>query len=355
MKAKRRPSLKDIAAHVGVSTAAVSAVINKRSGSSIRVGPDTRARILKGLEELGYAPNTAAQVLAGGRSRIIAVFTYEPIFPFAHHNFYYPFLLGMEQEAESQHYDLLLMTSCTDNEGRRSIYQNGVNRLRLADAAVLLGLRKNTQEISRLLRENFPVVTIGHREFPGHEASYVAAAYTDATAAIIERIVNKGHQKIAMIRVEEESEPGSDRQEGFIRGCRRTGIDGSAIFQTSPERMSRLFVDSLMEKGITAVVCERFALAEAIAAVLEQSGQRVPEDLSIAVLGGPINGPVADSSESGDVLPGRDWMTLQVPSQNMGIEAIRIALTLLENPEKAPLRTTLPCPIAEGSTVRILR
>jgi LacI family transcriptional regulator len=354
MKEKRRPSLKDIAAHVGVSTAAVSAVINNRTGSSIRVGPETRARILKGLEELGYAPNTAAQVLAGGRSRIIAVFTYEPIFPFAHHNFYYPFLLGMEREAENRHYDLLLMTSCTDNEGRRSIYQNGVNRLRLADAAVLLGLRKNTQEISKLLRENFPVVTIGHREFPGHEASYVAAAYTEATAAIVERIAARGHRNIAMIRVEEESEPGNDRQEGFTAGCRRTGIDGSAIFRTSPERMSRSFVDSLMEKGITAVVCERFALAEAIAAVLEQSGQSVPEDLSIAVLGGPVNGPFAGSTDSDAVFSGRDWMTLQVPSQNMGIEAIRLVLELLDNPEKAPLRTTLPCPIVEGSTVRML-
>ncbi len=352
MKKNRRPSLKDIAAHVGVSTAAVSAVINNRQGSSIRVGAATRARILAGLEELGYAPNTAAQVLAGGRSRIIAVFTYEPIFPFEHHSFYYPFLLGMEREAEQQRYDLLFMTSCTDDEGHRTIYQNGVNRLRLADGAVLLGLRKNSEEVVRLLSENFPVVTIGHREFPGVEASYVAAAYADATAEIVRRIGDRGHRRVAMIRVLEESEPGADREEGFIRGALEAGMEPREVRRISPERITHSFVRSLIEEGVTAVVCERFALAEAIATVLEANGKRVPDDLSIAVLGGPRNGPSGGVEESVAPTRDRDWMTLQVPSQDMGIDAIRLLLALLADPDAAPLRTTLSCPIIEGATVR---
>jgi len=214
-------------------------------------------------------------ILLGGRSRIIAVFTYEPVFPFEHHSFYYPFLLGMERETEHQRHDLLFMTSYTNHEGRRSLYQNGVNRLHLADAAILLGLRKSSQEISRLLSENFPVVTIGHREFPGHNASHVAADYASATAEIVHRIAAQEHTRIGMLRVLDDSEPGTDREAGFREGCRGTGMADceDSIFRVAPERISRAFVNSIIDAGFTAVVCERYALAQAVQSVIIDSGR----------------------------------------------------------------------------------
>lgn len=351
MKRTNRPSMKDIADHVGVSITTVSAVINPRSNSSIRVGEETRQRVLRGLQELGYSPNAAAQVLAGGRTRILAVFTYEPVFPFEHHSFYYPFLLGMEQEAERQHYDLLFMTSCTNQDGRRTIYQGGVNRLRLTDGAILLGLSKNEAEITRVLSEGFPVVMIGHREFPGYAASYVAADYAAATAQIVARIAGRGHRKIVMLRVLEDSEPGSDRENGFHAGCVHAGIPETSrrVIRTSPERINRAFVDSILEEGFTAVVCERFAIAEAVRTVLSNQGRSIPDDLSVAALGGPRpDGALPHATAEPVAQP---WTTLQVPSQEMGVEAVRLVLELLEHPERSPVRTTLACPIFEGATV----
>lgn len=192
---RKKPKLKDVAQLAGVSTATVSAVVNNRVGQNIRVGKGTQQRIVDAVKMLGYVANPAARSLVGQKNQILSIFTYESVFPFESHDFYYPFLVGIEKEAETQGYDLLFMTSTSRSGGTRTIYRNGMNRLRLADGAILLGASRNEVEILALAQENFPFVCIGHREFPGAEVSYVAANYTEVTAEIVTAIVQKGHRK----------------------------------------------------------------------------------------------------------------------------------------------------------------
>src|SRR5581483_1125146 len=62
-------NLAAVAKRAGVSTATVSRVLN----NSGVVKPNTRARVLKAVEELKYHPNLHARTLAGGKSKSIAV------------------------------------------------------------------------------------------------------------------------------------------------------------------------------------------------------------------------------------------------------------------------------------------
>src|SRR5690606_5785524 len=105
MKTKR-PTQQDVARLAGVSRGTVSMVINGMTGGRIPISEETRRKVLDAMEQLGYAPNPAAQILAGGRNRLIGVFTYEPFFPYEQDNFYYPFLLGIERQASYEGYNL---------------------------------------------------------------------------------------------------------------------------------------------------------------------------------------------------------------------------------------------------------
>ena len=58
----RRPTIDDVAARAGVSSAAVSFAVNGRPG----VGEETRKRILAAAEELGWRPSASARALDGG-------------------------------------------------------------------------------------------------------------------------------------------------------------------------------------------------------------------------------------------------------------------------------------------------
>lgn len=65
----KRPVIRDVAKHAGVSTQTVSRVIN--NNPSVR--PTTRAKVLQSMKALDYQPNAAAQMLASGTSRSVGV------------------------------------------------------------------------------------------------------------------------------------------------------------------------------------------------------------------------------------------------------------------------------------------
>jgi LacI family transcriptional regulator, galactose operon repressor len=63
------PTVYEVAEHAGVSIASVSRVLAGHD----RVRPDTRARVLTAVAELGYVPSGAAQDLAGRRTAVLGL------------------------------------------------------------------------------------------------------------------------------------------------------------------------------------------------------------------------------------------------------------------------------------------
>src|SRR3546814_8320810 len=63
------PTIRDVAARAGVSTATVSNVL---SGTR-HVGPERRQRVLDAIERLDYRPNGIAASLRSQRSRVVGV------------------------------------------------------------------------------------------------------------------------------------------------------------------------------------------------------------------------------------------------------------------------------------------
>src|SRR5690606_27289035 len=92
----RRATQADVARLAGVSQTTVSMVLNGTGVAQRRVSAQVRERVLEAIAVTGYAANPSAQLLAGGRSSIIGVYTYEPVFPHAGANFYYPFVEAIE-------------------------------------------------------------------------------------------------------------------------------------------------------------------------------------------------------------------------------------------------------------------
>src|SRR3954470_11642207 len=68
VNSRSRPTLADVAALAGVARSTASDVIN--DAPHLRVGADTRARVLAAVEELGYRPNAAARGLRTQRTQM---------------------------------------------------------------------------------------------------------------------------------------------------------------------------------------------------------------------------------------------------------------------------------------------
>lgn len=341
-RGRHRPRLADVARLADVSEATASVVLNNRVGANTRVSEETQSRVWDAARSLGYVPNPLARHLAGGVNRLLAIFTFEPVFPIDLHDFYYPFLIGIEEEAARCGYDLLLVTSSTDDFAKRQIYRDGINRLQLAAGAILLG-NEDKAEIERLLEDEFPFVFIGRRESANDAISYVAADYVTATADLVNHLFASGHQTIAYLLSGAAKESTYDRSRGFHRAYEEHGVmpDPDLLWAGSAEQLTAEVLRVLLQKGVTAFVTEDDGLARRVLQLADQLRLRCPDDFSLAVLGDPLN-----MTE-----PRQDWTTFSIPRREMGREAVRLLLKILsQNEQPAPLRVTLPCTFLPGTT-----
>lgn len=340
---RRWPRQADIARVAGVSQATVSMVINDRDATAHRITESTRRRVWAAVEELGYVANPAARALAGGRSSLLGIYTFEPVFPVDFRDFYYPFLLGLEEEAEAQAYNLLLFTSASGTDRHRAIYRDGVNQLRAADGCVLLGRGGDRAELQRLVKEPFPVVFIGRRELSEGEFAYVGADYATATGQVVDHLASLGHTALAYLGWPDDEEPTLDRRHGFEAARERHG------WPSRPQRIRRVaeaevtseLITTLLTDGVTAIVAQDDRLAERARTHAEAQGRAIPRDLSIVVLGDPPRGASLDV----------DWSGFTIPRKEMGRVALRTLVELLDSDESSPRpQLLLPCTLHAGET-----
>ena len=340
---KKRVRQTDVARLAGVSPATVSLVINNRSGGSVRISEETRQRVLDAVNQLSYVVDPAARSLAGGQNAILGVFTFEAIFPLTHRDFYYPFLVGIEEGAEELGYDLLLFTSAGHRTGMRRIYRSGVNRLRMADGAVLLGNEGSKEELQRLVDEGYPFVFVGRREVARGDIAYAGADYTSATARVVEEMMAIGHRRIAYLGTPVQTESLLDRREGYRRALRAGGydVDPSLLCLCADDEIQPEFLGELESKGVTAVVVETGTPAPRFIRVCRERGVQIPRDLSLAMLGDPT---VDYDFEAGITM-------FRIPRREMGQQAIRLLAALLADDYDGQRQIVLPCEFVPGSTL----
>ncbi|WIV61623.1 LacI family DNA-binding transcriptional regulator [Amycolatopsis nalaikhensis] len=240
-----------VARLAGVSQAVVSMVLN--GSDSLRITPETRERVQQVLRTTGYTVDIMGRRLRGGSNQILGVFTYESVFPSGVADFYRPFLLGIEEEAEAQGFDLLLFTSGGRRDGRRRIYDHGTNRLRIADGSILLGRHNDPQELAQLVEEQFPFVFVGRRESPTGPISYVGADYVAATREVHERLWALGHRRIGLLSVTEENEPTLDRRAGYEAAARKHRRTPLVFLEEDPAIALR----QVRDEGVTALLVEK--------------------------------------------------------------------------------------------------
>ena len=104
-------TIKDIAAAVGVSPATVSLVLNNRPS---RIAEETKERIKKTAEELGYKPNSAAVLLKTQRSYTLGL-----LIPEICNDYYGKYAKGMEDACQAKGWSTFFCTTNNNPEKER--------------------------------------------------------------------------------------------------------------------------------------------------------------------------------------------------------------------------------------------
>lgn len=336
MAGTKRLTQHDIAKLAGVSQATVSLVLNGAPTALARIPQETRERVQQVIRTTGYVADPIARRMAKGLNRILGVFTYEPAFPSEQADFFAPFLLGIEEEAQAQNYDLLLLTGA--GVGReRKMFADG-NRLRIADGCLVLGREFDRAELNRLVTGDYPFVAIGRREDAGGPVPYVGGDYASATRALVEKARSLGHGRLAFIGPSGSAESVVDRWRGFSDAV--TGNAEVVLHVDEVGRAAAETLDAIVESGASAVFFVELADAVRVEAAARERGLSIPDDFSVVVLGSHVR------AERSHV----QFTSFNVPREEMGRQATAMLVRRIE--DAAPVeQILLTCEPVEGQTL----
>ncbi|MGW6992929.1 LacI family DNA-binding transcriptional regulator [Streptomyces sp. NPDC054946] len=156
----RRPTIKDIARQAGVSQSAVSFALNGRPG----VSQDTRTRVRRVAEELGWQPNSAARALSGERSGAVGLVLARPAHTLGVESFFLQLVSGI-QEVLSAARTALLFQVVEDIDAECAIYRRWWAERRV-DGVLVVDPRTSDPRPALLEALALPAVTIGEALTP---------------------------------------------------------------------------------------------------------------------------------------------------------------------------------------------
>jgi DNA-binding LacI/PurR family transcriptional regulator len=272
-RAARRPTLEDVAKALGVSHQTVSRVIN----SHPRVLPKTRARVLAGIERLGYQPNRAARFLANQSSTLVGLVASDS-------RSYGPAraLLSIQLEAQRHGYTMMTigLSKCTISEVKRAAQELMAN----AAQGVIIDLpfEINRRELHTALAD-IPFVGLdvdGGSVFPSFAFDHVSGA-----RSATQHLIDLGHRKIAGLVGEPPWRSYKLRKQGWVHTLTRFRLKPGPCLQTSwtaeggYEATRRLIQRSSRRFSAIFAANDLIALGSMLA--LHERGIRVPEDVSV--------------------------------------------------------------------------
>jgi LacI family transcriptional regulator len=331
---------REVAERAGVSFITVSRVINGRGN----VKKETRLRIERAIQDLGYYPNSQGRALNSGRTAIIGVIAPVVTTRSLEGDLYYSGLLeGVELACRKHRYDMLLST--------QRIYDRDFDYLRIfsqkkVDGTILFGdYMLSERDTSRIERERIPVVVVGDR--PASTAiSWVDTDNEPGGYLSALRLIEAGHRRIAFIGVTGRNANIADRLSGVRRACADRGIEflaGDAFRMDiggvpSPAMIGKLVTGT---ERPTAVVCGTDLIALSILQAARESSLEIPRDLSIIGFDGIqtircTNPPIASNRQ---------------PLSEMGFTAGEFLFRRIENPDAPSEHMIYPLEAIEGGSV----
>ncbi|MFE1774543.1 LacI family DNA-binding transcriptional regulator [Streptomyces sp. NPDC059008] len=288
----RRPTIKDIARRAGVSESAVSFALNDRPG----VSQDTRARVRRVAEELGWQANSAARALSGERAGALGLVLARPARTLGVESFFLQLVSGI-QEVLSARRIALLFQVVEDLDAECALYRRWWAERRV-DGVLVVDPRTEDPRPELLAGLGLPAVVIGGPSAPGPGAAERTAAHpqslpstvwaddSQAMARVLDHLHALGHRRIVHVA----GLPGLAHTERRIRSLRteaaRRGLDATRVRSVTTDysdaegaHATRRVLDA--PEPPTAIIYDNDVMAVAGASVAAGRGIPVPDRLSI--------------------------------------------------------------------------
>ena len=276
---RRRPTQADVARLAAVSQPLVSYVLS--GDPNAPVAPETRARVMAAIAELGYVPSHAARSLRSQRALAIGA-----IIPDITNPFYPAFARGIQNVAEREGYDLIAYNSDGLLERERKFMQSALAGR--VDGVILSPFQITMDELADVSDMDIPVVALTSRS-PIAGRAPVDTVHVDSIRAArqaVEHLIARGHVRIGMIAGEIGTPPREDRVLGYLQALEAHGLLADEMLVRGADFNEdggyRAAHDLLrLCPRPTAIFAANDLMAMGAMAALHELGLRVPQDVGI--------------------------------------------------------------------------
>ena len=317
----RRPTLQDVAQAANVSMMTVSRALNGHD----RVSPETRERVVREAERLGYRPSSTARSLRANQSFLIGVFTPNLMMPL-----HTEMVLGVQHGATELGYQVLMNVDMQATGGRPAF---------VSDGDVIMGRPSVHQSLTPDADPRRTVALMS-------EAANLDAFNVDlalATQHAFEHLWERGYRRIALVQLPRSPAERGLQQWATNRGVpvdaemvRTVEVDGTGVKEA---------IDALLQlpEFPDAMVVVSVAETPQVIRELHTHGVRPGHDLGFVGTEGSRGG-------WSDLLTPA-ITTIQVPGYDLGMAAARRLVERLRGDTTPPIHQAMTARlVVRGST-----
>jgi LacI family transcriptional regulator, galactose operon repressor len=273
MVRRTKYTMRDVARLAKVSTATVSAVINR----NVPVSALRTKRVSDAMAALDYHPDEIARSLKKGRTNAIGV-----IVPDITNTFYPEVIQGVEEAARQRGYAVLLCDSSENPENEREHLSTLFSRR--VDGVLLACCADSTSQ-DAIARQRYPVVFVDRIPFANAENS-VSTDNLHAGYIAARHLLGLGHQNIAMVVGDLGLSPHRDRLEGFRKAMQEANLPIRDEFLISgPLQVADGYAAGVQVFNLkvqpTAIMVSNNKLLLGLLQAIDERGVAIPTQMSV--------------------------------------------------------------------------
>ncbi len=266
---------RDVAKKAGVSQATVSRV----AGNYGYVSVETRRKVLKAIQELGYRPNHIARSMVTNTTQSIGLVVTDIQNPF-----FAQLARGIEEITWKHGYTLILAN--TDENVQRESAILTFMQEKMVDGLVLVPASSRATPVrTALYNQKMPIVLLD-RASEGLDVDTVMVDNENGAYQAVSYLIELGHRRIGMIVDSLEITTNAERLAGYCSALHDHGlaIEESLIQSCQFTRQSAYAVTAEMLKRPnrpTALFTAYNFISIGALRAIQEAGLQIPEDMSM--------------------------------------------------------------------------
>lgn len=326
----KQPNIYDVAKTAGVSHQTVSRVINGHT--SIR--PETKARVLDAMQDLGYRPNLAARALASSKTHMLGILSSDT-------DFTGPASMVHAMEVAARAKGYFAVSVGIDANSESSVMEGVEHLLKLGvEGLAVVTPQLHAVELVRKVATGIPVVTLDSM-YRMDELAVSVDNFAGGSSAT-QHLIQLGHRNICHISGPKDWFESTARAAGYTSTMLNANllpqiVEGDWEIGTGYRIGKEL---DLKAHGITAVFVANDRMALGLMHAMRERGIAIPNQLSVVGFD--------DLEESAYSSP--PLTTLKQDFQQLGLRAMKMLLDELAGKSKKTPDRLVPELIVRGST-----